>query len=237
MTRQSPAPRMTDLFREFYGLAADLRRRAESGSSGQDLEALRQPLMSFLEGLEADGDRSADAVALREARYAMAVFADDQFTAFDWPLRDAWKAAALESTLFQTHEGGSEIFRRIDKLLQVGDPGQKDIAGLYLLALSLGFRGDLEPASAERSLRSYRRRLLDFAAPGRPGADASRSLSPAAYLHTVGRALARPLPGVRKWAWFAFGTVLLLLLTSNRIWNGAVRTIADIVDSPISATR
>ncbi len=226
-----PGGSLTDLFRDFYSRVAAAHRDLEAVPGGVSPEDAQAPLLAVLESIASGAeDRYAtDSLSLQQARYLMACFADDQLGRGDGPGAVAWRGSTLESRLFQSEEGGTEVFRRIDKLLEIGDPGRRDLAAAYLLAVALGFRGRYADADGERPLRDYRRRLLGLAAPERQGDDAARWITPSAYSHTLGRVRAALLPGLGTWAWIAGGAVLLLFLVSYLIFSEETAAIATTV--------
>ncbi|MFQ5525119.1 MAG: DotU family type IV/VI secretion system protein [Thermoanaerobaculia bacterium] len=232
-------PLLTDLFRGIFSLLEQSRRRIERGVSasggatgGSDgsVEGLQAPFMELLERRDAEGDRSADALNLEEARYALAVFADDAMLCFEWPDSNNWRGATLESRLFQTDKGTLEVLRRIEKLLEVGDPGRRELGRLYLFILSLGLGGDPEDGSAQRRLSNYRRQLLAFALPDRSGGESDPWISPSAYEHTAGRSAGDRLPNLKAWAWAALGALVVLFASSYFLWQDATAAIDWILE-------
>lgn len=241
MTGTAPTPvPLTDRFRELYSRLAEVRRRLAAASAAAaaapagrgagppapSLEAAQRPLLEYLEEMESAAldPGSADALELEEARYLMAAFADDLFTRSGAPLSVEWKAASLESQLFHSEAGGRAVFERIDKLLEVGDPGRRELAKIYLMALSLGFRG------ADRVLGGYRRRLVAFALPEREAGSDPARLTPSAYRHTIARGRPALLPAVRRWGLAALATLLLVAAISYPLWREATAPIAAVVE-------
>lgn len=231
MTEPGDGASLTELFRDFYGRVMAAGARMEGDAGAVSLDDAQAPLLAFLESMAAAGeDRYAtDSPSLRQARYLMACFADDRLGRGDGPAGAEWRGSALESRLFQSAEGGSEVFRRIDRLLEIGDPGRRDLAAAYLLALALGFRGRYAGENGERRLADYRRRLLALAAPERQGDDAARWITPSAYGHTLDRVRVALLPDLGTWAWIAGGAVLLLLVVSYLIFSDETSAIAGTV--------
>ncbi len=241
MTSTFPAPGAGPLerFRAFYAAVADLRRRVQEGAwpprdSGAALQSAQFPLLALLERFaETAGEGPAGSPAERQARYLMAAFADDLFTRLDGSLSEAWSASSLESQLFQTDQAAGVVFERIDALLEVGDPGRRELARLYLMALALGFRGRYRDDSAG-ALGGYRERLLAFAVArsqqDRESGDGSPELSPGAYRHTRGQVPGSLLPNVRRWALAAVVAVALVGVLSIPLWRDATRSIGSAVE-------
>jgi type VI secretion system protein ImpK len=125
----------------------------------------------------------------------MAALADETFLRLEWPGRDYWTNHLLETQLFDSHNAGEEFFMRMDRLLDQPERSYTDIYAVYLMALSLGFRGKywgvedggrIEAYRRRLFVRIYRRRLELFAGQTR--------LFPDSYRHTLSEGTARKLP-------------------------------------------
>jgi type VI secretion system protein ImpK len=229
---------LTGLFRDFHGRVARCRQRLEDSADEVALAEAQEPLLEVLTAMEpgAEDRYATDSVSLQQARYLMACFADDVLGRGEAGHGAAWRSASLESNLFRSDAGDSEIFQRIDKLLEVGDPGRRELAALYLMALALGFRGRLEAESGAVTLQAYRNRLLALAAPERQGADAARWISPTAYRHTASGKEKELLPNLKLWGWIAGGAVILLLVVSSLVFSehtgGIAASVERILERP-----
>lgn len=222
---------LTDLFRDFNGRVARCRRRLEEEGGDLALADAQEPLLEVLTSMAAGAeDRYAtDQLSLQQARYLLACFADDLLGRGEAAHAAAWRAASLESNLYRTDAAGMEIFERVEKLLEIGDPGRRELAALYLMALALGFRGRLEGESGDGTLRSYRKRLLALAAPERQAEETVPWISPTAYRHTVSRIGTELLPNLKLWGWIAGGAVVLLLIVSSLVFSDGTAGIAATV--------
>lgn len=76
-----------------------------------------------------------------EMLYAMCAFVDEIFIHLPWSMQAEWKNALLEMHFFSSQMAGEIIFQRIEKLIKNYDSSQRDLAILYFLILTLGFRG------------------------------------------------------------------------------------------------
>ncbi|MEQ8603571.1 MAG: DotU family type IV/VI secretion system protein [Marivibrio sp.] len=210
---------------------------AESGAGGAHLsaeEALQQ-LQSLLEmqALEA-GRRGGEYGVLyyKEAQYVMAALADEIFLHLDWPGRTAWREDLLETRLFGSYAAGEKLFQRLDRLLQSGDRVQAELAVVYLLALSLGFRGKYRGAKHDQKLIDYRKQLYYYIYQRRPDlADQTRRLTPQAYDQTQGEARARMLPSPARWYWLFAAVLLGFILLGHVLWTGAVQELDALLRS------
>jgi type VI secretion system protein ImpK len=242
-------------FREFYAQVIRLRRGvlanpwgiAQAGSNPERDEALRQGaaqrvsdlLLATLErqALEA-GRRSGEPGAdfYREAQYVMSTLADEVFLHLEWEGRHTWAANLLETRLFGTHVGGETFFRRLDALLHEQDAVKRPVAGVYLMALSLGFQGRHRGRDAAAVLAEYRRRAFAFVFPGhRSVIRGERRLFPEAYEHTAAGGQAIRLPHARRWIVAAAAVLLLFLYASDRTFVAATARTRVATDSVMAA--
>ena len=182
-----------------------------------------QALLGLLNRQEAEVRRSGGeyaAVIYRRAQYVMAALADEIFLYLDWPGREAWRANLLEFKLFQSYRAGEEIFHRIEALLRTRDPADAELGKIYLMALALGFRGQLRGPEAQARIDWYRRELYTFLTNRDPGMPRDpHSLFPEAYQSNVEAAGAgRRLSAVRRWMLAGLLLALLWILVSHRVW-------------------
>ncbi|MFL6259193.1 MAG: DotU family type IV/VI secretion system protein [Thermoanaerobaculia bacterium] len=194
-----------------------------------------QALLGVLSRQEAEVRRSGGEYAsaiYRRAQYVMAALADEIFLYLDWPGREAWRTNLLEFKLFQTYRAGEEVFRRIEALLRTRDPADAELAKIYLMALALGFRGELRGPEAQARIDWYRRELYTFLTHRDPGTPREpRSLFPEAYQSTAEASGAgRRLSAARRWLLAGLVLALLWIIVSHRVWIGVVEDLAPLVD-------
>jgi len=100
--------------------------------------ALRNQLLGLLDAVDRRaGELDIDAAEVEEARFALAVWADETILRSQWPGREAWHTNLLQSHLFRTTRGGNQFYERLKAL----SPEQHDAREVYFLALVLGFEG------------------------------------------------------------------------------------------------
>jgi type VI secretion system protein ImpK len=194
-----------------------------------------QTLLGLLNRQEAEIRRSGGEYAsaiYRRAQYVMAALADEIFLHLDWPGREAWRANLLEFKLFQSYRAGEEIFRRIEALLRTRDPADAELAKIYLMALALGFRGELRGPEAQARIDWYRRELYTFLTNRDPGtARDPHSLFPEAYQSNVEASGAgRRLSAARRWLLAGLVLALLWIVVSHRVWLGVIEDLEPLVD-------
>src|SRR5215471_15378879 len=146
--------------------------------------AVRQRLLLLFEHQARDA-QTYGSEFYREAQYVMAALADEIFLQLEWEGKDYWLSNLIETQLFQTHISGELIFQRLDRILQDRDPALKELASVYFMALSLGFRGKYRGYNDNGLLTLYRQQLYAFIFQ-RPAdlSDDKKQLFPETYLYT-----------------------------------------------------
>lgn len=121
---------------------------AESpAESGFDASRLRAQLLADLAALDRHPSaQHLDAQELDHARFALAVWADEQLLESSWSGREAWGHEMLQMQLFRTNRGGDEFYERLSRLR----PGENQARLVYFLCLVFGFEGQLVGDEASR---------------------------------------------------------------------------------------
>lgn len=233
-------------FREFYRELLRAKRKALQGAWPPTTDAdesavapgperLWQELLTLLERQAMAAGRSGGDIGTdlyRQAQYVMAALADDTFLNLDWPGRLAWRENLLEAKLFGTHRAGEVVFERLQALLRGRDPAYAELARVYLMALALGFEGELrgEP-EGPALLAAYRRALHRFAFRRDPEVVRGReALAPQAYAATVAAGPGARLPHFRRWLLVAGALLVLWLVAGHLVWRDVSSGFWPILD-------
>lgn len=210
------------------------KQESEAGGLGPPASELAQRLQSILElqALEA-GRRGGDYGILyyKEAQYIMAVLADEIFLSINWPGRAYWKRDLLETRLFGTYNAGEQFFSRLEALLANGDRVQSELAVIYHMALSLGFKGKYRGSSDLARLDDYRKQLYQMIY-RRPSslATGQERLSPQAYENTVEESARRWLPSPSRWYALVVLAVLVFLVAGHIVWLNATDDLHELLE-------
>ncbi|MDT7687895.1 MAG: type secretion system protein ImpK [Acidobacteriota bacterium] len=194
-----------------------------------------QRLLSLFERQEAHAWRyggTYGAEFYKEAQYVMVALADEIFLNTEWEGRRYWVSNLLETKLFQTHAAGELIFQKLDRLLEDRDPVYRDLGAVYLMALSLGFRGKYRGGRDDGGrLLGYRRQLFAFVFRREPDLeDESRRLFPETYYHTMRDEQKRKLPNPRAWLILLCAVVLAYVAVTHGIWVKLTGRLAETND-------
>lgn len=100
--------------------------------------ALRETVDRLIEAVRRDASADGlDADDVEAALFPVVVWFDEVAMNTEWPGQREWKGAQLQRSLFQTSRGGELFFERLATL----PPEKNGVREVYLLCLSLGFKG------------------------------------------------------------------------------------------------
>ncbi|HLJ65385.1 MAG TPA: DotU family type IV/VI secretion system protein, partial [Stellaceae bacterium] len=215
-----------ELLRVQYALKSGARSFSaaiEDDGRGDAVIAAHQHLKALLERNSlgvAQGGGMYGAELYREAQYVMAALADEALLSMtDWAGRAQWSDHLLEAALFGTRIAGERLFDNIEALAAHGTAANPELAALYLVVLSLGFRGRYRAIADHSALRRYRgllRQILDRHAGFRIDHDAP--LFAEAYAHTLEGGRPVRLPHLRPWLIAIAAAVLAYVVVGHVIW-------------------
>ena len=170
----------------------------------------------------------------KKAQYVMAALADEVFLDIQWEGRELWKSNLLEFKFFGTHVAGEMLFEKIEELLKDRDPALIEIAAIYLMALSLGFRGKFRDKDDTGMLDYYRSQLFAFIFKRNTDiASESKRLFPETYNYTLDKSEGKRLPYLNKWIGVIALIILLFLIGSHAIWDHQTRDLVNIAEEII----
>jgi type VI secretion system protein ImpK len=155
----------------------------------------------------------------KEAQYVMVVLADEIFLHMEWEGQRAWVSNLLETKILRTHAAGQIFFEKLDRLLQEQNPIYRDLAAVYLMALSLGFKGKYYGMDDRGKLARYREQLFTFFCGREPDLnDETRYLFPEAYYHNVRGEAQRKLTDPRRWIVVLCLVIVVYLAATQALW-------------------
>ncbi|HHW4413764.1 DotU family type IV/VI secretion system protein [Citrobacter freundii] len=152
------------------------------------------------------------------AVYALVALIDESVLYGDWPALSLWQSCPLEYHLWQTHSAGDQIPRKITALLNERNPGQRDLAALYLRCLTLGFgsrRDDFSPQVHQETCRLLWHFAFQHDAQFN---DIAQRMASAALGSPLQLPAHRRLPDNSRLHLIAVIILLALLLLSQRLW-------------------
>jgi type VI secretion system protein ImpK len=204
-------------FRDFWVAVESLQTAIANGLA--DAPAAREKLRDVLHAQQATARSSGPSFArdtYREAQYVMAAVADDVFVQLPWAGARDWAMHPLELDLFGSRCAGQRVFERIDALLAGDNPAAEELAGIYLAALALGFKGMYaDRPNGEQQIAEYRDRLRLCV--GDRNLDGP--LVPQGYQDTLELTPGSLLSGARAWWWAAAAVFGTWLIVSSLLWG------------------
>ncbi|MDQ1593107.1 MAG: type secretion system protein ImpK [Pyrinomonadaceae bacterium] len=173
----------------------------------------------------------------QKAWYVMVALADEIFVHTEWEGQKAWNLHLLESKIFRTHDAGQRFFEQLDSLLRTQNPADRDLAAVYLMALSLGFKGKYyDSRDGKRQLANYRKRLFAFICQREPElGDETRPLFPEAYLHLAREEGQRKLSDPRAWVVVLCLVIVIYTVATQLFWLQLTREL-NMINQSISTT-
>jgi len=211
---------------------------AEANPNGHRVgSAVRQRLLLLFEHQARDA-HTYGSEFYREAQYVMAALADEVFLQIDWDGKNYWLSNLMESHLFGTHVAGEMFFHRLDRILQDRDPALKDLAAVYFMALSLGFRGRYRGFNDNGLIALYRQQLYAFIFQSTPDLTSdTKQLFPEAYQHTQVSHTRRRLPDTRFWVGVLFIVIVLFIGVSHMLWTNLTTPLEKANSEIMETTR
>lgn len=165
-----------------------------------------------------------------DTKYIMAVLADEIFLNLQWDGARYWRYTLLEKQIFQTEIAGDKFFTMLDEI--VTDFSNEEMAFLYLMALSLGFKGryrDIE--NSDEHIGWYKDRLYSILNtksarlyfPGR--SHMIESCYDYMYIENDNS----QIPDYRFWTYCVLAVVFAYILISYFVWANITDDICEIL--------
>lgn len=240
-------------FRAFYDalqplleqISARTRLRPDAATEvdGELLAKVRKELVIALKApLDAakQAGINASSESFRRVRFLMAEYADQQVIAVSGVAEAEWPSLTTEvdTPLYPGLAG-------LDRLLDEQDPAQVGLAKVYLAALTLGWRvevdsDDPERMAKEQRVENYRAALFRFIERVEPPPEDPVPLFPEAYRRTQSASAPDHLPALRGWVWALVIAAALVLLASFPIWwqvTSGAETLLERILAALSAAR
>lgn len=155
----------------------------------------------------------------QEIFYIMAAAADEVFVNLSWVGRDFWSTHLLEEELFQSHNAGIRFFAALESLLRDRDASRVEVAAVYLIALSLGFRGRYRNIGDEERIEYYRLQLFAFLFHRDPGLPEGLCLLPQAYAYRIDQPPEQQFPRIRPWLYGIGAVLLAYIAVAHLVWE------------------
>ncbi|MEM7264134.1 MAG: DotU family type IV/VI secretion system protein [Planctomycetota bacterium] len=145
MSGSDETPRLADHCSKLFLFLATFRRNAKTAEI--DPEWLRRSMIEIVDELEAGAQRDAELKRLWEkGKYPVVALADEVALNTEWAGQDEWEEDLVEQHYFGTAIAGEEFFVRLKEVA----PDEDQLAEVYFICLSLGFKGRYRSRPEER---------------------------------------------------------------------------------------
>lgn len=223
-------------FQEFYYEVLRQKEKAfrtfeeETGGDVHDakieevVKDIQKKLHAILENQALQASKGMGGITasyFRDAQYVMVALADEVFLTMDWVGARVWRKSLMEAQIFQTQIAGEQFFKRLDLLLSSNDPSKGELGQIYLIALSLGFKGRFTDGQDQEKLEWYRDQLFvlikgrhnELSYPGR------KRLWEDGYDYTLTEAPGKGLPDLKVWVSTFAAVLALYVFISYMVWH------------------
>jgi type VI secretion system protein ImpK len=212
--------------------AGDDADAAKDGLHSVQIRLMRHLEEQVLESRRRGGEYGVN--YYRKAQYVMAALADEIFLNMHWDGKELWKSNLLEYKFFGTHVAGEVLFDKVDDLLKQRDPAMIEIAAVYLLSLSLGFRGKFRDRDDGGQLDHYRNQLYTMIFQRNPEMfSETKILFPETYEYTLDQGEGMRLPYIRRWVGVIVLLIVVFLGVSHGIWEHSTGDLVKIAEDII----
>jgi type VI secretion system protein ImpK len=211
---------------------------AVPGGSSLEVEAtivkVQKKLISSIDRIfEVISNRSrVNPRKLNEVKYIMAILADEIFINMKWDGAKFWRFSLLEKQIFQSEVAGEKFFTMLDEFLSDTNNIQEEIAFLYLMAISLGFKGRYRGHEDMNEYVSwYKDRLYSILhnKPSRLFYPGRQNMINQCYEHTFMENDKKEIPDVRFWSACIMAIVTAYIVISFAVWFGITNEINGIL--------
>lgn len=97
-----------------------------------------------------------------EVLFIMVSMIDEFFIRKDKGIAEFWSKNLFEVAFFNSRSSGSTIFERIEDIIENRVEKKRSVIFVYLLSLSLGFRGKYYGINKEKEIANYKRTLYSI---------------------------------------------------------------------------
>jgi type VI secretion system protein ImpK len=134
---------------EAFTVAVRLRSNRQVAA---DADSFRVHIKTLLANADRDARQAGyEGEHVKLAIYAYVAFLDESVLRSSEPIFAGWARQPLQEEIFGDHVAGEEFFRKLDELLARQDSESlADVLEVFLLCLTLGFRGRYGSASADQ---------------------------------------------------------------------------------------
>jgi type IV/VI secretion system ImpK/VasF family protein len=173
-----------------------------------------------------------------DAKYIMTTLTDEIFINLRWDGAKYWRFSLLEKQFFQSEVAGDRFFKMLDEIIYTLD--NEEMAFLYLMSLSLGFKGryrDIDGSSDHISWYKDRLYSILHSKSSRLFYPGRYHLIESCYEYTDSEGNNAILPDAKFWSWCITTVVFIYIAISYCVWYSITDDISDILEKIVDQTR
>ncbi|MDR0744511.1 MAG: DotU family type IV/VI secretion system protein [Holosporales bacterium] len=175
-----------------------------------------------------------------DAKYIMTVLTDEIFINLRWEGSKLWRFSLLEKQIFQSEVAGDKFFIMLDEIMANMNAISEELAFLYLMALSLGFKGRYrDTENSIEHISWYKERLYSLLhdKPSRLYYPGRHYLIGSCYEHTYTESNNSILPDIRFWTLCTIAIISLYIVISYFVWYSITSDVSDILRNIYEQTK
>ncbi|MDR0630800.1 MAG: DotU family type IV/VI secretion system protein [Holosporales bacterium] len=171
-------------------------------------------------------------VLIADVKYIMSVLADEVFINLRWEGAPYWRFTLLEKQIFQTEVAGDRFFALLDEMIANYNSNNEEVLFIYLMALSLGFKGRYRDCEdSDTQILWYKDRLYSMlhTKPSRLFYPGRTQMIESCYEFTNTEHNDSQLPDVKFWSWCVIGVLFVYIIVSYGIWHNITDEINNVL--------
>lgn len=219
-------------FNKYYQELIALKRTTDY-SQKDNLKNIQSKILEIIEQYALSiqpYEREENDSKYNEALYLLTVFADELYINTAWNGENIWEDNLLEEQLFQSHYSGEKFFEMIDNNLHENAQDNREMSVLYLLFLSMGFKGRFMFSDSDKKLNYYKKQLFMAIYKTSPLIlKEMKLLFPEAYTHNLSAGTRVKFYNIRLWV--TIGLVSILIAAFLYLVFAEPDTLTDIINS------
>lgn len=172
-------------------------------------------------------------IRINEIKYIMIVLVDEIFINIRWEGARFWRFSLLEKQVFQSEIAGEKFFEMLNEAISNVSGNNNDVFFLYLMSISLGFKGKYRDLDEQDDLRWYKDRLYSILhnKPAKLFYPGRAKVIEECYDYTYSNMDNQSaLPDINFWNWTIITIIFIYIVISYVIWFSMTDQIKDILN-------
>ncbi len=205
-------------------LVSEISKNKDKNFTENEVHALSNEFFNALNTKVSDLKKDStynDTHFLAFFQLAIVAMIDDVFLTMTWSGRQYWASYLLEMRVFSTRSAGDRFFDNAKTIMQSRDSKSKELAAIYHLCLTAGFRGRYYNVEYNREINTYRTDLYNaFNTEATESPDfANAAILPSGYIPNKSKDLLSQKYKTFNWLLMInFILIILFVIISYVVW-------------------